>query len=186
MNRSPQLICVVGTVGLLLAMLTTLSAGEIELRGVNGQGSEAFLSLKNTKTSESSWVAIGGRFSGYTVKSYDPKKGVAQLERDGSSITVQLATSTIVEQPVLTEERREEIKKSVLNNLRQLSAAAEQYYLENGVAQTKYSQLVGKELTNYIKEITPADGEDYSRLEFKQGKPLKIKTPNGIEAEYKN
>jgi len=49
--------------------------------------------------------------------------------------------------------------KAVLCPIRQLAAAADQYYLENGVTSVEYDQLVGA--TNYIKAVTTIAGETY-------------------------
>jgi len=86
----------------------------------------------------------------------------------------------------LSDEERAEIQKAVLNNLRQLSAAADQYYLESGRNTVKIGQLVGDDSNHYIKELKPVDGEDYSKLEFKQGIPggWVITTARGVEVRY--
>jgi type IV pilus assembly protein PilA len=49
--------------------------------------------------------------------------------------------------------------KAVLCPVRQLAAAADQYYLENGVTVVAYQQLVGA--TNYIKSIQTVAHETY-------------------------
>ncbi len=49
--------------------------------------------------------------------------------------------------------------KAVLCVVRQLAAAADQYYLENGVSTVELRQLVGA--TNYVKAIHPVAGESY-------------------------
>ena len=49
--------------------------------------------------------------------------------------------------------------KAVLCPVRMLAAAADQYYLENGVSIVEYRQLVGA--TNYIKSIQTVAGETY-------------------------
>ena len=49
--------------------------------------------------------------------------------------------------------------KAVLNNARQLSAAADQYYLENGVSAVASSNLVGSD--KYVKAINTTAGETY-------------------------
>lgn len=49
--------------------------------------------------------------------------------------------------------------KAVLCPIRQLAAAADQYYLENGVSSVEYAQLVGA--TNYIRAVTTIAGETY-------------------------
>lgn len=54
--------------------------------------------------------------------------------------------------------------KTISNNLRQLSAAAQQYFLENGVTQAGYTQLVGLEASKYIKSMETAAGESYAAV----------------------
>ncbi len=49
--------------------------------------------------------------------------------------------------------------KAVMCPIRQLSAAADQYYLENGVSIAEYGQLVGP--TNYVKAVNIVAGETY-------------------------
>ena len=49
--------------------------------------------------------------------------------------------------------------KSVLNNARQLAAAADQYMMENGVSAVGYNNLVGP--TNYVKAVNTAANETY-------------------------
>jgi type IV pilus assembly protein PilA len=49
--------------------------------------------------------------------------------------------------------------KAVLNNARQLSAAADQYYLENGVTTVDQSNLVGA--TNYVRVQNAVAKETY-------------------------
>lgn len=49
--------------------------------------------------------------------------------------------------------------KAVLNNARQLAAAADQYMMENGVSSISYGSLVGS--TNYVKSINLVANETY-------------------------
>jgi type IV pilus assembly protein PilA len=74
-------------------------------------------------------------------------------------------------------------EKAVLNNLRQLAAAADQYYLENGKNTAQYNDLVGP--TKYIKVLIPVAGENYRLVRFQQGRPLQIRMPtNGQMIQY--
>lgn len=74
-------------------------------------------------------------------------------------------------------------EKTVMNNLRQLSAAAEQHYLENGVATARYDDLVGPD--RYIRRLEPVAGEDYRTVTLQAGKPLKVRLKDGREVEYR-
>jgi type IV pilus assembly protein PilA len=49
--------------------------------------------------------------------------------------------------------------KAVLNNARQLSASADQYFMENGVSTVTLSDLIG--LTAYIKVLNTVASESY-------------------------
>ncbi len=49
--------------------------------------------------------------------------------------------------------------KGVICVVRQLAAAADQYYLENGVSTVELRQLVGA--TNYVKAVNTVAGESY-------------------------
>jgi type IV pilus assembly protein PilA len=49
--------------------------------------------------------------------------------------------------------------KAVLNNARQLAAAADQYFLENGVSSVSQGNLVGS--TNYVKSLNLVASESY-------------------------
>ncbi len=49
--------------------------------------------------------------------------------------------------------------KAVLNNARQMAAAADQYYLENGATFAASSSLVGA--TNYVKALNTVASEGY-------------------------
>lgn len=74
-----------------------------------------------------------------------------------------------------TEER---MRGLVLNNLMQLGAAANQYYLEHGMATARLADLVGP--TNYVRELKVIDGEDYSKVVFQQGRRLTVVTRSGM------
>ena len=49
--------------------------------------------------------------------------------------------------------------KAVLNNARQMAAAADQYYLENGATSCLTTSLIGS--TNYVKALNTVAGETY-------------------------
>jgi len=85
--------------------------------------------------------------------------------------------------PAFQKVRSNSQEKAILNNLRQLAAAADQYYLENGVNVTTYDKIVGP--AKYIKALTPVMGENYRALEFKQGATLRVQTADGRTVEYK-
>ena len=61
--------------------------------------------------------------------------------------------------PAFQKVRQSSQDKAVLNNARQLSAAADQYYLENGVSTVASADLVGA--TNYVKVVNTVASETY-------------------------
>ena len=62
--------------------------------------------------------------------------------------------------PAFQKVRASSQVKAVTNNLRQLSSAAQQYFLENGVTSVTSAQLVG--VNNYIRAInTVTVGDSY-------------------------
>ena len=61
--------------------------------------------------------------------------------------------------PAFQKVRQSSQDKAVLNNARQLSAAADQYYLENGVSTVASTDLIGA--TNYVKVVNTVASETY-------------------------
>jgi len=84
--------------------------------------------------------------------------------------------------PAFQQVRVASQEKAVLNNLRMLHAAAEQYYLENGVDAATFENLVGP--GKFIPQVMPVAGEDYRKLVFKQGRPLRIRMSSGKVVEW--
>lgn len=84
--------------------------------------------------------------------------------------------------PAFQKVRTASQEKAVLNNLRQIAAAADQYYLEHNVDTVELGKLVGPD--GYIAELNPVAGEDYGELVLKAGEPLIIHLPDGREVRY--
>ena len=61
--------------------------------------------------------------------------------------------------PAFQKVRQSSQDKAVLNNARQLAAAADQYFLENGVSSVTQGSLVGS--TNYVKALNLVANESY-------------------------
>jgi hypothetical protein len=158
---------------------------EIQLAGVDASAEPVRVSLVNPANGERDWVKLGGRFAGCEVRGYDATRQTVILTRGNESWEVALQAA-VVATVTLSEEERAKIEKSVFNNLRQLSSAADQYYLEHGVSTVKIEQLVGNSPLCYIKELKPADGEDYSRLRFSQGADAEweVVTARGVKVPY--
>lgn len=61
--------------------------------------------------------------------------------------------------PAFNKVRTSSVDKAVMNNARQMAAAADQYFLENGVTTVLSTSLVGS--TNYVKALTQVAAETY-------------------------
>jgi type IV pilus assembly protein PilA len=66
--------------------------------------------------------------------------------------------------------------KAVLNNARQLSAAADQYFLESGVSTVTLSDLVGP--TTYVKALNTIASESYP-LDYTQATTITVTGVSG-------
>ena len=61
--------------------------------------------------------------------------------------------------PAFQKVRSSSQDKAILNNARQLSAAADQYFLENGVSTVAQANLIGA--SNYVKALNLVANETY-------------------------
>jgi RNA polymerase sigma factor (sigma-70 family) len=75
-----------------------------------------------------------------------------------------------------------ELKKTILNNLRQIDAARTQYRLENNKDPESVEVLVGDQ--GYIRRLHTVGGEDYSGLSLGPGQVLAVTTPDGTTVTY--
>lgn len=158
---------------MIFATAALAAEPEIELVGVLGSAREFQASLK-TKGADPKWVAVGQQFAGYTVASYDPKAETVTLTKDGRQFRFQLGKGRIA---AGTAELPAQVQRDITNNLRQLSAAADQFYLENGRSTTTYDEIVGP--TKFVRVIEAKAGENYRAIEFAQGKTLRVTTSSG-------
>jgi type IV pilus assembly protein PilA len=78
--------------------------------------------------------------------------------------------------PAFQKVRTNSQDKAVLNNARQLSAGADQYYLENGVSTVILSDLLGP--TSYVKALNSVAKETYP-AGFSQGTTITIQSIAG-------
>ena len=90
-------------------------------------------------------------------------------------VTVGLLAAMAI--PAFERVKTDSQSKAVMNNLRMLSAAADQYYLAKGVTTATYDDLVGPD--KVVKAVVPVAGEDYHQLVFSQGQRLHIQLPDG-------
>jgi type IV pilus assembly protein PilA len=78
--------------------------------------------------------------------------------------------------PAFQKVRTSSQDKAVLNNARQLSAGADQYYLENGVSTVTLTDLLGP--TSYVKSLNTVAKETYPAT-FTQGVTVTIQSVAG-------
>ncbi|MGH8017836.1 MAG: type II secretion system protein [Opitutaceae bacterium] len=63
--------------------------------------------------------------------------------------------------PAFNKVRQQSQNKTIINNLRQISAAAQQYFLEHGVDSVASTALVGTDADKYIKSVQQVRDEVY-------------------------
>src|SRR5471032_2638911 len=73
--------------------------------------------------------------------------------------------------PAFQKVRQSSQDKAVMNNARQISAGADQYFLENGVSSCQQTDLIGA--TNYVKALNLVANETYP-TGFTQGITITI------------
>lgn len=170
--------------GLLTARNTGAQEPDLEIAGatVSQSGTEVMLIHKSTGNAR--WLKVGQSFAGYTTKSYDADTGRLTVIKGEASHVISLNRATV--KPAEAAPATPEQQKSITHNLRQLSAAADQYFLEQGVATVNSSELIGPEPNKYIREMKPVAGETYLGIRIEQGKPIRIKTAGGFEMEHVN
>ena len=79
--------------------------------------------------------------------------------------------------PAFQKVRQSSQDKAVLNNARQLAAAADQYFLENGVSSVTQGSLVGS--TNYVKALNLVANElpKAARVTFSAARSKVVEVP---------
>jgi type IV pilus assembly protein PilA len=79
--------------------------------------------------------------------------------------------------PAFQKIRQVSQDKAVINNARQLSAAADQYYLESGATTAARAMLIGA--TNYVKSLNTVANESYPTV-FQSGTPITVSGVGGL------
>ncbi len=79
--------------------------------------------------------------------------------------------------PAFQKVRQSSQDKAVTNNVRQLSAASEQYFLENGVTTVVSTNLIGA--TAYVKTLNTVAQESYP-TNYTQGVTITVSSIAGV------
>ena len=78
--------------------------------------------------------------------------------------------------PAFTKVREQSREKAIINNLRQIAAAGQQYILENGSTQVTMGALEG----TYFSTLAPVAGESYTSVSVSEsGGTLSVTTSGG-------
>jgi len=97
------------------------------------------------------------------MKKHTSQKGFTLVEIMIVVVIIGLLAAMSI--PAFQKVRASSQDKAVSNNLRQLSSAADQYFLENGVSAVTSTLLVGTNSSQYIKQVQTVAGESYSGLQ---------------------
>ena len=103
------------------------------------------------------------------MKNLNTSKGFTLVEIMIVVVIIGLLAAMAI--PAFQKVRTSSQDKAVLNNARQLAAAADQYFLENGVSSVSVSNLVGA--TNYVKALNLVANESYPGS-FTQGVTITV------------
>jgi type IV pilus assembly protein PilA len=109
------------------------------------------------------------------MKNQNQSKGFTLVEIMIVVVIIGLLAAMAI--PAFQKVRKASQDKTVLNNARQLSAAADQYYLENGVSTVTIGNLIGS--SNYVKALNLVANETYPQA-FTQGVAISIVGVAGV------
>ena len=79
--------------------------------------------------------------------------------------------------PAFQKVRQQSQDKAVLNNIRQMSAAADQYFLENGVSTVVFINLIGP--NKYVKALNTVANEWYPDY-YTEGVTMTVRNVAGV------
>lgn len=85
--------------------------------------------------------------------------------------------------PAFNKVRENAREKAIVNNLRQIASAGQQYVLDEGVSSVAYATLSG----DYFTDITPVAGETYDNVStkiFEAGGSITVTTSGGDTIYY--
>jgi type IV pilus assembly protein PilA len=100
------------------------------------------------------------------MKNYYGRKGFTLVEIMIVVVIIGMLCAMAI--PTFNAVRTHSRNSTILNNLRQIAAASQQYMLEKGSASCSYTDLVGTGTDNYLHSVSPVADEDYSIITVAQ------------------
>jgi hypothetical protein len=161
---------------LVLSAVTRAAEPALELTGVMHVEERTQIALLDKTTGVTSWVSPGQAFRGYTFTAFNAEEKTAVLRKDGVETRVRLVDAR-VQHGEAAGKLSPKTAKAIFHNVRQIAAAADQYYLENGKLAATLEDIVGP--NKNMKRLVNVAGEDYSRITLKQGTPVVLTTAGG-------
>lgn len=108
-----------------------------------------------------------------------PLSPVSAVQANQSVIVAGLVAAMAI--PAFQKVRENAQEKTIMNNLRMIASAGQQYLLEHGVEEVAYPQLAGE----YFSAINPVAGESYEHLRVGlRGGVLEVTTAAGKTISY--
>lgn len=104
----------------------------------------------------------------------------AQIESDLRA--ARAAARPTATAPAPTDVESASRQRAIMNNLRQIGAAIDQFQLEHKRPPASLEELVGE--TKYIRRLLSVEGEDYRTLTLLPGQSLTVVTASGVPVTY--
>ena len=167
---------------LLLSLNLRADGPGIEFSGYLNDERGLVFALKHPASGDSKWVTVGQEFADFKVVRFDEKAESLVIAKGRTEYILPMAKSAVKKEQV---EPAPEIKRKIVHNLRQLTAAADQFFLETGKKVATYEDWVGKK--KYVKHLESFAGEDYRNVKFTQPPQAKVEvtTGEGFVVSYK-
>jgi hypothetical protein len=122
---------------------------------------------------------------GVLIRSHWSSSHKANLMFANPGVVVTTGLLAAMAIPAFQKVRAASQEKAVMNNIRQLAAAADRYFLETSKTVCGYRDLVGNEPNKYVRSISPITGEDYTKMLFRKGQSqITVLLPDGRKVTY--